>query len=141
MTLADEGYQVLTATNRKEALDHMTARLPALALLDLQMPVMSGWKLVERLRALGLAVPIVFMTAGYRAQQEAERCGVAGYLAKPFDEETAPRHRIGNITNVPIVSVQPQGQLWRLSTTCVGSSAQVVAMHRFRPKMGPSILV
>jgi DNA-binding NtrC family response regulator len=30
-------------------------------------------------------VPIVVMTAGYRAKSEAERHGAAGHLAKPFD--------------------------------------------------------
>lgn len=85
LTLADEGYTVLTATNGREALATITAQQPALVLLDLQMPEMGGWELVEHLRALDLLVPIVLMTASYRESPAAERYSVADYLPKPFD--------------------------------------------------------
>jgi CheY-like chemotaxis protein len=88
LALGLEGYFVLTATNGREALAHITTRPPSVVLLDLQMPVMSGWELVARLRDIPVAVPVVFMTAGHRAEQEAERHQVAGYLAKPFDLDT-----------------------------------------------------
>lgn len=85
ITLADEGYRVTTATNGREALDRILKDRPAVVLLDLQMPVMDGWRLQASLHELGVNVPVVFMTAGYRARAEAERHQAAGYLAKPFD--------------------------------------------------------
>jgi two-component system, NtrC family, response regulator AtoC len=85
LTLEDEGYRVATAIHGGQALERIRERAPAVVLLDLNMPVMDGWQLLSRLRELGLDVPVVFMTAGGRAREEAERLQVAGYLAKPFD--------------------------------------------------------
>jgi CheY-like chemotaxis protein len=47
-----EGYDVSVAGNGQEALDQMRAMdaLPCVVLLDLLMPVMDGWKLIEHLR-------------------------------------------------------------------------------------------
>lgn len=83
--LEAEGYRVATAANGREALDRLAAQPPALILLDLHMPVMTGWELHERLVADGLPIAVVFMTAGEQACIEAERCGAAGCLPKPFE--------------------------------------------------------
>ena len=83
--LEDEGYRVLTAANGHEALDRITNDLPAVVLLDLAMPVMSGWEFHAHIRARGLNVPVVFMTTGEWASMEAERCGAEGCLPKPFN--------------------------------------------------------
>ncbi len=83
--LRDEGYRVLTAADGQEALALIRRRAPALVLLDLQMPLLTGWDVLERLRAEGIRAPVVFMTAAHRARSEAERHAVAGFLAKPFD--------------------------------------------------------
>jgi len=84
-TLGDEGYSVATATNGLQALERIRERRPAVVLSDLTMPVMNGWELNERLKEQGLGIPVVFMTAAFRARAEAEQHGAAGYLAKPFD--------------------------------------------------------
>jgi CheY-like chemotaxis protein len=83
--LEDEGFAVECATNGCQALDRIAAHPPDVVLLDLQMPVMSGWSVLRQLRRSSRRVPVVLMTAGYRAAGEAEQNDVAGYLAKPFD--------------------------------------------------------
>lgn len=80
-----DGYAVDTAADGREALDRIHAQRPALVLLDLQMPGLTGWDVLERLRTEQVDVPVVFMTAGMRAHVEAERHQAAGYLPKPFD--------------------------------------------------------
>lgn len=88
MVLESEGFSVATAADGHEALDRIAENRPALVLLDLQMPVMSGWETLSHLRNAGADLPVVFMTAGYRAKAEAERCGADGYVGKPFDLDT-----------------------------------------------------
>lgn len=83
--LREEGYRVLTAADGHQTLALIRARAPALVLLDLQMPLLNGWEVLDRLRAEDIRVPVVFLTAAYRASAEAERHDVAGFLAKPFD--------------------------------------------------------
>ena len=83
-TLEEEGYEVDEATNGQEALSHIATTSPDLVLLDLNMPLMSGWQLQKQLRVLEVVAPVVFMTAGNHAQAEAEQHQAAGYLAKPF---------------------------------------------------------
>ncbi len=83
--LHDEGYPVLTAADGQQALVLIRTRAPALVLLDLQMPLLSGWEVLDRLRAEGIHVPVVFMTAAYRARAEAQRHEADGFLAKPFE--------------------------------------------------------
>lgn len=85
--LQSEGFDVALAANGMEALERIAADRPALILLDLQMPVKSGWEVLEELRAADVRIPVVFMTAGLRAQQEAERHHADGFLPKPFELE------------------------------------------------------
>ena len=83
--LEDEGFGVDTASNGREALERIAASRPAVVLLDLQMPIMSGWEVLSQLRAAQCDIPIIFMSAGYRVKTEAERHHADGYIAKPFD--------------------------------------------------------
>jgi two-component system chemotaxis response regulator CheY len=83
--LHGEGYRVTTAANGRQAWERIKEQQPDVVLLDLQMPVMTGWELVNLLRSEHVEIPVIFMTAGYRAKAEAERYRVAGHLAKPFD--------------------------------------------------------
>lgn len=85
MILESEDYEVATAADGVEALDRIAELRPAVVLLDLQMPVLTGWDVMTRLREEGATVPVVVMTAGYRAQAEAAAHKAAGYLAKPFE--------------------------------------------------------
>jgi CheY-like chemotaxis protein len=85
LALGLAGYAVEIAQNGREALARIAARVPALVLLDLDMPDLSGWEVVDLLRVMQVPVPVVFMTAAHRARAEAARLQVAGYLSKPFD--------------------------------------------------------
>jgi CheY-like chemotaxis protein len=85
--LEGEGYKVLSARNGREALDELArSEAPALVLLDLMMPVMSGWEVLEaieavpRLRALPI---VVFTAAGEPAARE--RAIGRPVLRKPID--------------------------------------------------------
>ncbi|HEU4328875.1 MAG TPA: response regulator [Roseiflexaceae bacterium] len=83
--LADEGYQVYTATNGAEGLAALATIEPNLILLDMRMPVLDGWGFAQQLRERGIAIPIVVMTATQDARRWAQEIGASHVLAKPFD--------------------------------------------------------
>ena len=81
--LQDEGFSVQTAANGAEALKHIERQRPTLILLDMYMPVMDGWEFVRALRARGMDLPIVIVTAAHQARQQAQEIGAVAYVAKP----------------------------------------------------------
>jgi CheY-like chemotaxis protein len=85
MALEDAGFHVATARDGAEALTRIAEDRPTVILLDLNMPVMNGWQVLQELAAAGYAVSVVIMTAGQRACEEAEKHHAAGCLPKPFD--------------------------------------------------------
>jgi CheY-like chemotaxis protein len=85
MCLESEGYSVCIAGNGREALERIVANRPAVILLDLNMPIMSGWDVLAELRTRQCTIPVLFMSAGRTAKVEAARHGVAGWVPKPFD--------------------------------------------------------
>jgi two-component system response regulator MprA len=84
-----DGFNVQTARNGAEALALVRQQPPSGIVLDLMMPVMTGWQFLERCRAHHLCdgVPIVVMSAYSKLPEEAARLklGVKGCIAKPFD--------------------------------------------------------
>jgi CheY-like chemotaxis protein len=80
------GYASREAGDGREALDILELELPEVVLLDLRMPVMSGWGLLEALKHMPRArqVPIIIIT-GYGYEWEAELVGARGYVSKPVD--------------------------------------------------------
>jgi DNA-binding NtrC family response regulator len=83
--LDEVGFEVETAANGREALDRIAEERPELVLLDLQMPVMSGWEVLTQLQMANVDVPVVCMTAGDRCKAEVVRHHAAGFIAKPFE--------------------------------------------------------
>ncbi len=84
-----EGYRVRCASNGKEALDALAEMpRPRLILLDLMMPVMSGYELLQALRANNdlSTIPVTVVSAvGDRLAPGGSRTSV---LRKPVDLET-----------------------------------------------------
>jgi CheY-like chemotaxis protein len=82
-----DGYAVDTARNGAEALDAVVQHQPSGIILDLMMPVMTGWQFLEqcRQRQLCVGTPIVVMSAYNKLPDEAASLGVSGCIAKPFD--------------------------------------------------------
>jgi CheY-like chemotaxis protein len=84
--LEAEGYQVEVATNGRDALDKVKWQAPGAILLDLMMPILDGWQLIEALRAdpATSQIPIVILSAAYEAAKH-PALGSLVFLAKPFD--------------------------------------------------------
>lgn len=61
--LADEGYEILQATNPREALERFRSDRPDLVVLDIRMPGMDGLEVLGRLLSIDRKVPIVLISA------------------------------------------------------------------------------
>jgi CheY-like chemotaxis protein len=82
------GLRVTTARDADEALDRLRAEQPALMLLDLKMPGISGIQLLEDMHAEGLRVPNVWAMSAYVSDEDALAAlslGAAEFINKPFD--------------------------------------------------------
>lgn len=84
--LEEMGYRTREAENGRAALDILEVDTPQAVLLDLRMPVMSGWGLLDALKKLPSArnLPIIIIS-GYGFEWEAELVGASGYISKPVD--------------------------------------------------------
>jgi DNA-binding response OmpR family regulator len=84
--LEDEGFAVETAGDGQAALAQLTQLRPALIILDMGLPILSGEDVVEGLPKLFNQVPpFILMTAAGGIAERARRLGAAGYVGKPFD--------------------------------------------------------
>jgi CheY-like chemotaxis protein len=83
--LNSEGYDVITATNGREACRYFAERQVDLAILDLKMPVRDGWTAFERLTTTNPLVPIIIITARPDQYPLAVAAGVAAFMEKPLD--------------------------------------------------------
>jgi CheY-like chemotaxis protein len=84
--LADEGHDVLTASNGKHGLELVEGQTPHIIFLDFMMPVMDGAAVLQRLsKSADLRdIPVVMMSSIPEASV-AQRCaGYKMFLRKPF---------------------------------------------------------
>ena len=88
-TLRAEGYDVAGAANGGEALAAVERSVPDLIILDVAMPGLDGLAVCRRLRARGLALPILLLTARDAVTDRVEGldAGADDYLVKPFAAE------------------------------------------------------
>jgi two-component system response regulator FlrC len=86
LQLLDLPIDVFEASNAADALAICARRAPALALVDMGLPDMSGAELCAEIRRLypGTRVCIVSGATGAADQREAAQAGCAEYLVKPF---------------------------------------------------------
>ena len=86
--LSNEGYQIFTAENGKEALDVADRQLPDLIILDVMMPIMDGVETCERLRMDDRFKDTLIMFLSARgedySQVAAFESGADDYVTKPI---------------------------------------------------------
>jgi DNA-binding response OmpR family regulator len=86
--LQRSGHDVVEAPDGNEALKRFYANQPDLVILDVQMPGLDGWGVLERIRELS-DVPVIMLTA--RAEEldkvRGLRAGADDYVTKPFGRQ------------------------------------------------------
>ncbi|MBQ3187599.1 MAG: response regulator transcription factor [Alistipes sp.] len=85
-TLRDRDFEVVAAYDGEEALDKVRATSFDVVVTDVMMPRMDGFSLVKRLRAVGCATPVLFLTARSATEDVVKGFDVGGndFLRKPF---------------------------------------------------------
>jgi two-component system OmpR family response regulator len=90
------GFEVAVAANGRQALERAATFRPELVVLDVMLPDLDGFEVVRRLRADGVRVPIVFLTARDATEDKVAGLTIGGddYVTKPFSlEELVARVR------------------------------------------------
>ena len=84
-------YDPRQARNGEEALQYMEAHRPDVVLLDLEMPGMDGFEVLEKMRLDPRLnnIPVIIITSrvGEKHQLQAQKFGISGYLSKPYLED------------------------------------------------------
>lgn len=88
-TLRIAGYETLEADNGMSALTALRNSKPDLLIIDINMPLMDGFDLVERIRSTNNLVPVLMLTARGEKQDIARglTIGADDYVIKPFGLE------------------------------------------------------
>jgi len=88
-SLEQEGYQTYAARDGQAALDEVREHNPGLMLLDIMMPVMDGWAVLERLQELPREerprVIVVSARTSVRDKAKAAELGADAFVTKPFN--------------------------------------------------------
>ena len=83
VSLTVSGYEVITTTSGQEALRLVESEKPDIMLLDILMAPVTGFDVLERLRAFS-EMPVIVFTAQSRITKQALELGASDSIGKPF---------------------------------------------------------
>jgi DNA-binding NtrC family response regulator len=83
------GYEVLTASNGKDALESMNKQSPQMVLLDIEMPEMNGLEVLKEARSRQMDLTVVMITAYGTIERavQAMKEGAYDFIPKPFEPD------------------------------------------------------
>lgn len=84
--LREAGFAVDLVSNGVDGLHHALAGHHDLLILDVMLPGLNGWQVLQQLRAQGSAIPVLFLTARDQVEDRVKglELGADDYLVKPF---------------------------------------------------------
>ena len=85
LNLEQDGFEVVTAYNGKEALEQVRTQLPDLILLDIMMPDINGFDVLKKIREVN-NVPVIMLTAKGEEDDRIQglELGADDYITKPL---------------------------------------------------------
>ena len=103
-SILEDDYELLYAENGEEALKIMREQREKLSivLLDLMMPVLNGFEVLETVRndELLRQIPIIVLTAERSAELQALQMGASDFIPKPFDEQEVILARVSRVVEL-----------------------------------------
>src|SRR5262245_11400770 len=92
LLLSAEGHQISSVTDGRAAVEAARRTRPDLVLMDLSLPLLSGWEATRQIRSdpVTAGIPILAVTAHamHGDRERAIAAGCNGFIAKPINEET-----------------------------------------------------
>lgn len=87
INLEARGHRVTVAPDGEKALQRIAADRPDLVVLDVMMPVLDGWGVLENLEREGIEIPVVVVSAKQSPSdtRKALELGADQHVGKPFD--------------------------------------------------------
>ena len=80
------GFEVVTTTSGSEALELVKSGKPDIVLLDIIMPGMDGFEVLQKLRDFG-QLPVIAFSASHGNYHDAMRLGANDFMTKPFQPD------------------------------------------------------
>ncbi len=111
LLLAADGHQISSVTDGRAAVETARRTRPDLVLMDLSLPLLSGWEAARQIRSdpVTAAIPILAVTAHamHGDRERAIAAGCNGFIAKPINEETFAADISGFLNDRPPVRPGP----------------------------------
>src|SRR6187397_674505 len=110
--LERQGFRVVQARDGQQGKQQIYAQRPDLVIIDMMMPRMGGYPVLEHFRGKSDAPPFVMITAneGSRHKAYAEHLGVVEYIRKPFAVEELLEAVNRGLTGGPRAGEQSEAQ-------------------------------
>jgi excisionase family DNA binding protein len=89
VNLESEGYSVVEAESAEQALAAIEDQAPDLVLLDVVMPGIDGWQMLQRMQERHGSIPVIMFSGKVDEQSAAQAAkgGAKGFVGKPFDPQ------------------------------------------------------
>lgn len=105
VVLTEAGFEVELADGGEQALERVRTSPPEVCILDVMMPRMTGWEVLERIREAPATedLPIVMLTARGEPRDRLRgwELGCDAYVAKPFDPPDVVQEVMAVLTREP----------------------------------------
>jgi two-component system response regulator MprA len=87
MAFEDDGHEIVMAADGRMGLERLADHSPDVVVLDMMMPVVDGWGVLEAMEVEGITTPVVVVSAKSDPKdcKRALELGAVEYVVKPFD--------------------------------------------------------
>ena len=122
-------WQFAYADNGADALDAVAREAPDLIIMDVMMPKMDGFTACRELRARGVTVPVIFLSAKGDIVDKGVGFAAGGddYMVKPFDPRELMMHIEAHLRRA---AMRPTAAMPSTGTITVGRLSLDMAQHR-----------
>jgi DNA-binding response OmpR family regulator len=138
INLQGEGYEVLSAEDGETGFDLARAQKPDLVILDVMLPKMNGFQVLQAMRREGLLMPIIVLSArtGEMDKVTGLELGAEDYVAKPFSlAELLARVRAALRRGPRAPETAPARVVYKFGDVSVDAAARIVTRGGVRVEM------